>query len=378
MTTATSFDVTGLPELYQIDAGRLQLAKDRQAADWRGEKPDRWPILFGGPLAPAQSDIPNPDLKEAFYDADLMLCGQVRGACGAANARSDAVPSMRGNYGVGTILACLGLEQEVFPDKMPWPRQHLSWDQIAALEPDDIKIQGTFARGLDFMRRAREVMEDAPPLYCMDTQGPLDLAHLIMGDDFFYALHDDPPFVHHLLEISLELGIRAHTWMKEIIGEPLDQIYHGNGLYAENMGIRICEDTTAIIAPDSIDTFAMPYTRRLAEHFGGAWLHYCGRNDYLSDAACAAPEIRGLNFGHIPGHEHQHPFEEDMQRCLVSGTVYFGNWPRFFQESGRDYLDRMYRWSSQGCMITSGNGALGGEDGFADVGEALDYWYGLN
>ena len=107
-------------------------------------------------------------------------------------------------------------------------------------------------------------------------------------------------------------------------------------------------------------------------------MHYCGRNDYLSAAACDVPEIRGLNFGHIPGHEHQHPFEEDMQRCLDSGTVYFGNWPRFFRESGRDYLDRMYRWSSQGCMITSGNGALGGKDGFADVEAALDYWYSLN
>ena len=372
-----NFDVARLPDLYQTNADRIELAKQRQTALWGGQKPDKWPITCGGPLTPAQAEIPNPNLQEAFYDADLMLCSQVRSACGAANASSDAVPSIRGNFGVGTILACVGLEQEVFPDKMPWPRQHLTRQQIAALEPDDIAIQGTFARGLDFMRRAKEIMGDALPVYCMDTQGPLDLAHLIAGDDFFYALHDDPPFVHHLLELSVELGIKTHTWMKEISGEPLDQLYHGNSLYAENMGIRICEDTTAIISPASIEQFAMPYTQKLARHFGGAWMHYCGRNDHLTAAACAVPELRGINFGHIPGHEQTHRFDEDMQRCLDSGKVYFGPWPRLKDESGQAYLDRMYRWASQGCLLPAGNAAVG-ENGFATVEAALDYWYSLN
>lgn len=373
--TTARFDVNRLPELYRVSEERLALAKRRQVAVWKGERPDRWPIAFSAPLTPAQAEIPDPNLQEAFCDVDLMLCSQVRSACSVANACSDAVPSIRGNYGVGTLLACIGLEQEVFPDKMPWPKQHLSRAQIAALEPDDIRIQGTFARGLHFMRRAREIMGDALPVYCMDTQGPLDLAHLIMGDDLFYALYDDPPFVHHLLELCLELGIRAHTWMKEISGEPLGHLYHSNALYAENMGIRICEDTTAIVAPRAIEQFAMPYTRRLAQHFGGAWVHYCGRNDYLTAAVCAIPEVRGINFGHIPGHEFDHPFEKDLRLCQEAKKVYWGSWPRLPGESGKDYLDRMFRWASQGCLIPSGDAALGGKEGFPSVEAALDYWY---
>ena len=101
------------------------------------------------------------------------------------------------------------------------------------------------------------------------------------------------------------------------------------------MGIRICEDTTAIIGADSIEEFAMPYTQRLARHFGGGWVHYCGRNDNLTEAVCRIPEIRAINFGHIPGHEHDHIFEEDMARCLKYGKVYNGDWPRRPEESGR-------------------------------------------
>lgn len=60
-----------------------------------------------------------------------------------------------------------------------------------------------------------------------------------------------------------------------------------------NAGIRLCEDSTAIVGPAAIEAFALPYTRRLAQRFGGAWVHYCGRNDALTAAA--------LDFWYAPG-----------------------------------------------------------------------------
>lgn len=377
MKQSMKFDVNHLPELYTPDMKRIEAAKTRQAAVWKGERPDQWPILMRAPLTKAQQEIPDPNLKEAFYDADLMLCSQVRSACTSAYSRSDAVPSVRVNFGTGTTLSCLGLEQEVYPDKMPWLKQHLTKAQISKLAPDDIKVQGTFKRGLDFMRRYKEIMGDSLPIFCMDTQGPFDLAHLMMGDDFFYELHDDPPFVHHLMNLCVELGTKTHEWMKEVSTEPRNMIYHSNTIYAENMGIRICEDTTAIVGPEAINEFAMPYTQRLAQHFGGAWVHYCGRNDNLTDAVCQIPEIRGINFGHIPGHEHDHQFEEDMQRCFDSKKVYFGWWPRLEGESGAEYLVRLYKWSNQGRLIPEANIAVGEDKGFADITEVMDYWYSL-
>ena len=165
--------------------------------------------------------------------------------------------------------------------------------------------------------------------------------------------------------------------MKEVSGEPWDNLYHSNAIYAENMGIRICEDTSVLISPDAINEFAMPYTQRLAQHFGGAWVHYCGRNDKLTDAICQIPEIRGINFGHIPGHELDHQFEEDMKRCIDSKKVYFGSWPRLSGESGAEHLSRLHRWASQRCLIPQGNPALDKNNGFSNVTQALDYWYNL-
>ena len=372
-----AFDVRELRDLYKADEDRIELAKRRQSAVFRGERPDKWPAILSCGLTDAQQRIPTPNLQEAFNDIDLMLCQQVRGACGTANAGSDAVPSVRGNYGVGVLLATLGLEQLTFPDKMPWPDQHLSQDQIAKLTVDDIKIQGTFARALDYMRRHMEVMHGAPAIYCMDTQGPFDLAHLIMGDDIFYAMYDAPELVHHLLEFCLTLSIRTHEMMKEISGEGHNECYHTNHLYSDNMGIRICEDTTVLISPDAMQEFALPYSQRLAQHFGGAWVHYCGRNDHLTRFICEMPEIRAINFGHIPGKEHDHPFETDLQRCVDTGTVYVGDWPTFDHESGEAYLRRLYAWSEQGVLIPSLHGALRCQNPMPSQAAALDFWYSL-
>jgi uroporphyrinogen-III decarboxylase len=370
-----AFIVEDLREVYVVDRERIALAQKRQAAVFRGERPDRWPVMLHGGLTDEQKRIPTPNLQEAFNDVDMMLCQQLRGACSAANSNSDAVPSVRGNYGVGVLLATLGLEQMTFPDKMPWPQEHLSKEQIADLSVDDIELQGTFARALDYMRRHMAIMKGEPAVYCMDTQGPFDLAHLVMGDEIYYAMHDDPELVHHLLEFCLALSIRAHELMKAISGEGQNECYHSNSLYADNLGIRICEDTTALISPDAMQTFALPYTRRLAQHFGGAWVHYCGRNDHLTRFCCEMPEIRAINFGLIPGHLHDHPFEADMQRCAATGTVLFGNWPRFAGESGKDYLQRMYAWAERGVLIPQVGAALDGEEPMSSREAVLDYWY---
>jgi len=373
------FDVRSLPGMINLDVDRIELAKQRQTAVWRGEKPDKWPIIWGGwELTPEQETIPNPNYREAFYDSNLMLCSQIRNVCVAANSDSDVVPSIRANMGTGIILACLGLEQEVFTDKMPWVKKHLTKAEITKIELDDIVCRGSFELGMKHMRRFREIIGDTISIYCMDHQGPFDLAHLLLGDDIFLEIYDDPTFVNHLLTLCVELSIKTITWMKEFTGESTNNIHHSNSLYAENMGIRICEDTTAIVGPDTINNIIMPHTRRLARHFGGAWAHYCGRNDHLTEALCRIPEIRGINFGHVPGHVYDHPFEEDMQRCLDNKKVYYGNWPRFKNETGRQYLQRLHFWADQGCLIPNCDGVVGKEDGLFNSGsEAAEYWYSL-
>jgi len=290
-------------------------------------------------------------LKEAFYSSEMMLFNQIRNVFSALNSYSDVVPSIRANMGVGVVLSLFGGAQIVFEDKMPWPKEHFSKERLSNFSVDDIQIRGDFELGLSHMSFFKEVLGDAIPVYCMDHQGPFDLAHLLFGDQIFIEIFDDPDFVHHLLNLCVEVSVKAIEIMKEISGEGLGECFHSNMLYGNNMGIRICEDTSALLGPEQIAEFVIPYTTKLARHFGGGWVHYCGRNDNLTKQICALPEIKGINFGIIPGKEYDHEFEKDMESCLNSKTIYVGAWIPYPNETAKEFVKRMHFWAKQGCII---------------------------
>ncbi len=346
----SKFDVKQLPELLDFDYELIQEGRERQCRFWRGGELST-PLLFaGGKLSEKQQIIPEYNYKQIFTDKGKMLCSEVRAACAAANGHSDIIPSIRANLGTGIILSCLGLEQESFPDKMPWLKEHLTKEQIIKLSPDDIQPRGSFARGLEMMRYFKEIMGDSIPVYVMDTQGPFDLAHLMLGDELFIQIYDDPQFVHHLMNICLELGIKTHRWMKEVIDEPLTSLHHGSILYSDSFGIRICEDTTVLLSPEHIEEFAISYSRRLAREFGGAWIHYCGYHEGLTDLILDSPEFKVLNFGHIPGHEQEIDFYKNMEKFKKAGKINYNRWPKFPDESNEEYLLRLHKFASQGIL----------------------------
>ena len=372
------FDLHQLKKLSGIDPRHLETARARQCRAWRREKTDV-PLLFlSGPLTPEQETIPAFDFQQIFTSPEKMLCREVRNACAVANTRSDAMPSIRANLGTGILLSCLGLEQETFPDKMPWLKEHLTKERISKLTPDDIRLRGSFARGLEMMRFFRKILADEIPVYVMDTQGPFDLAHLMLGDDLFLELYDDPPFVHHLMTLCTELGRRTHRWMKEASGEPTGALHHSNTLYSDSFGIRICEDTTALLDEKNIREFALPYSRELARDFGGAWVHYCGYNEALTAAILESPEFPVLNFGHIPGHEQAIDFASVMEKFAVCGKVNFNGWPLLPGESRKDYLRRLHEFATKGVLAPLiFLGPEWNNDGFGNAASVKRFWEDL-
>ncbi|MFA6716094.1 MAG: uroporphyrinogen decarboxylase family protein [Victivallales bacterium] len=346
---STEFDVKQLPELLDFNYGHIQKSRERQRRFWCGEKVVPPLIFIGGKLAKKQENIPDYNFAEIFNDKAKMLCWEVKAACAVANGHSDAIPSIRANLGTGVLLACLGLEQESFPDKMPWLREHLNKEQISKLSASDIKPRGSFARGLEIMHYYKEIMGDSIPVYVMDTQGPFDLAHLILGDELFIQLYDDPAFVHHLMDICFELSVKCTNWMKEVINEPSESLHHAS-MYSENFGIRICEDTAVMLNLDHIEEFVTAYSSRLAREFGGAWVHYCGYHEGLTDSILRCPEVKVLNFGLIPGHESEINFEKNMEKFEKAGKINYNWWPKYPDESIEEYLTRLHGFADRGIL----------------------------
>ena len=217
-----------LAEMTYIEGELLPMLRERaqkhekcarkQLRQWKGDK-GVCSLLLSVTDLPEIARLPVYNSEEIHYDPEKMFVNELRGALSTAFADGDAVPSVRANVGCGALCTLLGgLRQTFFSDKMPWLLEHLSIDQLMALSKESIFDSPEFKAGIEQMKFMKEMLAGTGiSLYPMDLQGPIDMAHLLMGNEFFYALYDDKDAVHHALELSVACEIYGMEKCFEII-----------------------------------------------------------------------------------------------------------------------------------------------------------------
>jgi len=327
--------------LLKPDFELLRRGRARQTAVWEGAEPDYLPLSVVNTPVEERDDYPAYDTKEQFYDKRKMLVEKTWELIGVARGRSDGQLAASVDLGAGFIPGALGLEQMLFEDKPPWLKESLSKERISGIEPNelgDFAAKGLAPRALDYTEYFREKLDGkAHASLCGDMLwGPFTLAHLIRGDAIFIDVHDDPPFVHHLMEIATELYIRAVKLIKEAAGEPLTTGYRGQ-TYLAGGGVVVNEDTMTLVSPRHAEEFVFPYLKRALAPFDGGIVHFCGDGRHVLDALLGMPEVKGVNFGD-PQH---YSYEEVMGKLLSRGKFYQGGWPREDEETTADYFGRL-------------------------------------
>ena len=327
------------PEFQILEKGRK-----RQECVWRNQEVDYIPISLGGADVPELRNFPRYNFKEQFYDKQKMLAEQIWHLISTARSKSDSQLAMRANMGAPFLATVFGLEPMVFEDKMPWLKEHLSKGQIQGMEIGDfehIARLGLMPRTIEYMQYFKEKLGNNAFVYLPDTQGPFDLAHQIRGNEIFTDMHDDPSFVHHLMELTTYVYIECSKVLKQAIGEKTDECYHNNacpyGFYLPNGGVRICEDTTVLLSPNLIREFVIPYTKKSLGAFGGGFIHFCGNGSHLIDLYMEIEEVRGIELGN----PELHNYDEVMGKIIKHGKVLCSGWPKRKGEKTKDYFRRM-------------------------------------
>lgn len=303
-----------LPEMRYIEGEILPMLRERaakheasaqkQLRQWRGEKGVMSLLLSVNDL-PELKKLPVYNNVEVHYDVEKMFVNQLRGALTTAMADGDSVPSVRANVGVGALCTLLGgLKQAFFPDKMPWLLKHLDEDELLEMTEESIEESDEFKMGLEQMRFMKEMFAGTGVcVYPMDLQGPIDMAHLLMGDEFFYALYDDPDLVHHVMRLATACDIYGMEKCLEII-QPTDYVCHYNNLVLPAATpLKVSEDTSTLLSREHLEEFMLPYTTQLLRHFGGGYIHYCGDNKHLLEMVPHIENNIGMNFGNPERHD---------------------------------------------------------------------------
>ncbi|MCM8828384.1 MAG: hypothetical protein NC902_03725, partial [Candidatus Omnitrophica bacterium] len=200
------------------DEKRQALAIKRQEAVQNNIEPDYIPIVLYG-KAPEIEKFPSCDMKQQFYDPEKMLYTQLWGCLSVLRGKGDNIPCVRVNFGTGFLATIFGLKQEIFPDKMPWLKEHLDKNEILKLKAEDfepVEKKGLMPDWIRYTEFYKKKLEDIPfvKIYLSDTQGVFDLAHLIAGDRIFTEFFDDEKFVEHILTLTTYVYVSASSFMK--------------------------------------------------------------------------------------------------------------------------------------------------------------------
>ncbi len=355
-----------LDQLNEPDP-RLETARKRQAAVWNQTETDFLPLLCEASGQPW--DGPDYALTEQVDDPTKMLHEGLVVVGRQLPVASDSVLSIRPQFGVGTLCTPFGCEYELSAKYgSPWVTGHATKDYLSGLEPDDINFDDSLIPWVcEVTRKLREGLAGRVPVFMADTQGPFDIAHQARGHDLLTDIYDDPPFVHHVMELALHVYIESSRRFKEALGEPDSSGHHSGNLYMENCGVRLCDDSGVMMPPKALDEFILPYHQRALAAFGGGWVHFCGDARQLFDGYVEIPEVRAINFGQP---EYYDP-AEILSRLMDKGKLYYGAWPKAADESIDQYFGRLL-----GCLNGEKRGLmLMFHPGGGRVPETMDRWH---
>ena len=289
---------------------------------WNGEVKDIIFIPKRKILSAPGTELKSININDALEDMELMLDMQLAGVSKALNSPTSAL-SVRANYGAGIIPTLFGAE--IF--KMPRSTNTLPTvkafsdlnDLLKETESGIPDIDRGFGRKVfEFGELCLETFADYPKIskyvtvYHPDTQGPLDIADLLMGNELFYALYDDPDFVHRFMQLITDTYVKfIDTWF--LMFPCREDINVHWGFWMKG-GICLRNDSAINLSPDQYREFVLKYDRYLLDRYKGI-MHYCGKGDHFIGIAAEIEGLTGINLSQ--------PHLNDMEK--VYGAAFPNN-----------------------------------------------------
>jgi len=208
------------------------------------------------------------------------------------------LPNIKPNQGIGIVAAAFGCEQTVNNEADPWIKSIIkeeNVDDVHKLEIPDIGKNAVFQKA---WKRIEDLQNlSSLPLRMVNVPSPLVTASMIWDyTSFIEALLIFPDEVHVLLEKVTEATILY-------IREQFRRIKNLYSVGHESIcpvprfaGVRISDDTAALLSPDLYREFGVKYNNKISREFGGIMIHSCGDVQNVVSAMMEIEGLKGLDF----------------------------------------------------------------------------------
>ena len=207
------------------------------------------------------------------------------------------MPNIKPNQGINIIASAFGCEYTVNDEADPWVTPLIRDDNVQdvhALKVPDLTTNPVFRQAwerVDYLQSHSEL-----PLRLVNVPSPLVTASLIWDyTSFITATMLHPREVHVLLEKVTEATI---DYLKEQLARIRNLHTMGHEMWhiPAEVGVRISDDTAAILSPSLYREFGVKYNSMISRAMGGIVVHSCGDVKNVVAPMMETEGLRGLDF----------------------------------------------------------------------------------
>lgn len=264
--------------------------KDRIARNLRLEEVPEVPFMIEiGPFHGAFAEYITSDGAELAWNEDLHAKRK--------NVYDYGMPNIKPNVGIGIVAAAFGCEETVNDEADPWIKPLIREENVKAVH--DLRVPDPADNPV--YRKAWERVENLQsrsdmPLRAVNIPSPLVTASLIWDyTSFIESLMIYPDEVHVLMQKITDATIGfVREQFRRI--RNLYSISHEMWHIPREAGVRISDDTAALLSPNLYREFGVKYNGMISEAFGGIIVHSCGDVQNVVEPMMEIPGLRGLDF----------------------------------------------------------------------------------
>lgn len=227
------------------------------------------------------------------------------------------MPNIKPNQGINIIASAFGCEYTVNDEADPWIKPLIREENVKdvhKLRVPDPATNPVFRRAWE--RIAYFEAHSELPLRLVNVPSPLVTASLIWDyTSFIEATMIYPEEVHILMEKITEATILYVREQLKRIGN-LYTMGHEMWYIPRDLGVRVSDDTAALMSPNLYREFGVKYNGMISEAFGGIVVHSCGDVQNVVEPMMEIPGLKGLDFT-IP----QNPNWEIIRKAAAGKTA---------------------------------------------------------
>lgn len=251
------------------------------------------------------------------------------------------MPNIKPNLGIGIVAAAFGCRETANDEADPWIKALISEDNVddvhklAVPDPAANPVYKRAWERAEFMRRESDL-----PLRVVNVPSPLVTASLIWEyTSFIEALMIYPDEVHVLMDKITKATIAyVEEQFKRI--DRLGSVSHELWYVPREAGVRVSDDTAALLSPTLYREFGVKYNSEIARAFGGIVVHSCGDVQNVVAPMMEIEGLKGLDFT-IP----QNPNWEAVRDAAAGKTALYLR--HFWWDHGADAKVDMVEYSKR-------------------------------